>query len=85
MTEKIGFELVKDCLETKFKRMIESEVIPALDLKDGAIAKNAVGHYKAFTIKASDNEIVIVLNQRDDGDLTYEGEYKNINGAWKII
>lgn len=85
MSEKIGFELVKDCLENKFKRVIEGEVIPALDLKDGAIARNPVGYYKAFTSKASDNEIVVVLNQFDDGDLSYEGEYKNINGAWKII
>lgn len=82
----MAFEHVKECLEnTAFKRVIEGEIIQAADLIDGAVAKNPVGYYHAFTPKASKDDVVIVLNNRDDGSLTYEGEYQKKNGAWVQI
>lgn len=78
----MAFENVKQCLLNRFSRHITGEVIPTLDLKDGAIVSHIKGHYKAFTSQASGDNVVIVLSQLSDGTLTYEGEFEQQAGKW---
>ena len=78
------YELVEDCLNKKFSRYTTGDIKPLMDFKDGAYVNHPKGCYKAFTSKASADNVVIVLSQLDNGNLTYEGEYQLYKGDWGI-